>query len=34
MTVSAALAAGIAAATAWVARSLQLRFGTSERTDW
>ncbi len=34
MTVSAVMAAGIAAATAWVARSLTLRFGASERTDW
>ncbi len=34
LTVSAVLAAAIAAATAWVARSLQLRFGASERTDW
>jgi rod shape-determining protein MreD len=34
LSVSAILAAAIAGATAWVARSLTLRFGTSERSDW
>ncbi len=34
MSVSAVLAAVIAGATAWVVRSLTLRFGSAERTDW
>ena len=34
LTISALLVAAIAAATALVIRSLMLRFGTSERTDW
>lgn len=34
LTMSAGIAAGIAAATAWVTRSLTLRFGATERTDW
>jgi len=34
LSVSAVLAAVIAGATAWVVRSLTLRFGSSERTDW
>ncbi len=34
MTISALLVAAIATLTAVVARSLTLRFGTTERTDW
>ncbi len=34
LSVSAVLAAVIAGAAAWVVRSLTLRFGSSERTDW
>jgi hypothetical protein len=34
MTLSAIIVAAIAAITAVVTRSLTLRFGTSERTDW
>ena len=34
LTIAAILAAAIAALTAFVTRSLMLRFGTSERTDW
>ena len=34
LTISALIVAGIATLTAVVTRSLTLRFGTSERTDW
>jgi len=34
LAVAALIAAAIAAATAWATRSLTLRFGASERTDW
>ena len=34
LTISAIIVAAVAALTAFVTRSLMLRFGTSERTDW
>lgn len=34
MAIAATIAAGIAVATAWTVRSLALRFGAVERTDW